>query len=171
MLASGPVDAPVTLVVYSDYQCPFCAAWSHRTLPTMQEYVDAGDLRIEWRDVNIISDVSEDAALASYAAGLQGRFWDYHELLFPDGDVRAASELSEDGLVGLATELDLDPDRFRDDMAASETFAAIDRNAQEGLAAGVFSTPAFVLGGTPILGAQPTEVFVEAVEHALQTGS
>lgn len=170
VMAAGPVDAPVTLVVFSDYQCPFCAAWSQRTLPTMQGYVADGDLRIEWRDVNIMSEVSEDAAMAAYAAGLQGRFWEYHERLFPDGDVRAASELTEDGLVELAGDLDLDPDRFRDDLAAAETRAAIDRNAQEGLAAGVFSTPAFVLDGTPILGAQPTEVFVDAVEHALQTG-
>lgn len=170
VLASGPVDAPVTLVVFSDYQCPFCAAWSQQTLPTMREYVATGDLRIEWRDVNIMSDVSEPAAIAAYAAALQDRFWGYHELLFPDGDVRPASELTEDGLVELAEGLGLNLGRFRDDMAAADTLAAIDRNAQEGLSAGVFSTPAFVLDGTPILGAQPTDVFVDAVEHALQTG-
>src|SRR5699024_1988565 len=52
-LAAGEVDAPVALVVFSDYQCPFCAAWSHDTLPVMMEYVAAGDLRIEWRDLNV----------------------------------------------------------------------------------------------------------------------
>lgn len=170
VLASGPVDAPVALVVFSDYQCPFCAAWSHRTLPVLREYTEAGELRIEWRDINILSDASEPAAIASYAAALQDRFWAYHELLFEDGQVRPASELTEDGLVDLAVELGLDADRFREDMAAPATIAAIDRNATEGLSAGVFSTPTFVLDGTPIIGAQPTEVFVDAIESLLQTG-
>lgn len=170
VLAAGPVDAPITLVVFSDFQCPFCAAWSHQTLPTMRTYVDSGDLRIEWRDVNIMSDVSAHAAAASYAAGLQDHYWEYHELLFPGGNIRPESDLSEDGLVALAEELGLDPVRFRADMTSSETLAIVDRNAQEGRAAGVFSTPAFVLDGTPLLGAQPTEVFVEAVEDALQVG-
>lgn len=169
-LTMGPVDAPVVLVAFSDYQCPFCAAWSHRTLPTMQTYADAGHLRIEWRDVNIMHDVSEVAAAASYAAGLQDRFWDYHRVLFADGETRAPSELTVDGLVELAVRLGLDEDRFREDLAAPETVAAVDRNAQEGLAAGAFSTPSFVLDGRPILGAQPTQVFVDAVEHALANG-
>ena len=169
-LADGPVDAPITLVVYSDYQCPFCAAWSHETLPTMREYAEAGELRIEWRDINILSEVSERASIASYAAGLQDRFWEYHEALFPDGETRSASELTDQGLVDLAVELGLDEDRFVEDMAAADTVEAIDRNAQEGLAAGVSGTPAFVLDGQPLLGAQPTQVFVERIEQALTGG-
>lgn len=52
-LAVGPVDAPVVMVVFSDYQCPYCAKWSNDTLTVLENYVDAGDLRVEWRDVNI----------------------------------------------------------------------------------------------------------------------
>ena len=169
-LTAGPMDAPITMVVFSDYQCPFCAAWSHETLPEMREYVEAGDLRIEWRDVNIMSDVSEVAAAGAYAAGLQDRFWDYHELLFPDGDIRSASELTDDGLVELAAELGLDQERFADDMSASGTIDAVDHNAAEGLAAGVYSTPSFIIDGQPILGAQPTQVFIELIEQALADG-
>ena len=97
-LAIGPVDAPVTLVVFSDYQCPFCAAWSEETLPVMMEYVDDEQLRIEWRDVNVYGADSERGAKAAYAAALQGEFWDYHEELYPDGEIRQPDELTEAAL-------------------------------------------------------------------------
>src|SRR5699024_6277492 len=52
-LSIGSVDAPVAMVVFSDYQCPFCATWSHETLPVMMDYVEDDELRIEWRDLNV----------------------------------------------------------------------------------------------------------------------
>lgn len=81
--AAGPVDAPVGLVVYADYQCPFCAKWTDSTLPTMLEYAEAGDLRIEWRDINMYGEPSERASLAAHAAGLQGKYWEFHDALYP----------------------------------------------------------------------------------------
>ncbi|MGO1756032.1 MAG: thioredoxin domain-containing protein, partial [Brevibacterium aurantiacum] len=71
-LAVGPVDAPVGLVIFDDYQCPFCAQWSQDTLPLMMERVEEGELRIEWRQVNVFGDASLRAAQAAYAAALQG---------------------------------------------------------------------------------------------------
>ena len=167
LLAAGPVDAPVVLVVFSDYQCPFCAQWSAETLPVMMEYADAGDLRIEWRDVNIFGEESERAARASYAAALQDGFWEYHEDLFPDGQIRSHRELSDDGLTALAVEQGLDGEQFAADLNAPETAEEIDRNAQLGLDMGAYSTPTFILGGQPIIGAQPTEVFTDSLEAAL----
>ncbi|WP_114906916.1 DsbA family protein [Ornithinimicrobium murale] len=167
-LAAGPVDAPVTLVVFSDYQCPFCAQWSQDTLPVMMERADAGELRIEWRDVNVFGDASTRAAKAAYAAALQGSYWEYHHALYPDGETR--DDLSEESLVGLAEEMGLDTEQFAADMSSEETQSEISRNAKLGLDIGAHSTPAFVLGGQPIVGAQPTEVFVDAFESALAQG-
>ncbi len=167
LLAAGPVDAPVTLVVFSDYQCPYCARWSEETLPLMMERAEAGDLRIEWRDVNIFGEASERAALASHAAAQQGAFWEYHDALYPQGETRSEGELSQEALVGLAGELGLDTDQFATDMASDEAQAEIDRNAELGLGLGAYSTPAFILGGQPIVGAQPSQVFVDAFETAL----
>src|SRR5699024_3609369 len=65
-MSDGPADAPVKLVVFSDYQCPYCAAWSQDTLPKMFDYVDSGDLRIEWREVNVFGSASEQAAKGAY---------------------------------------------------------------------------------------------------------
>lgn len=166
-LTDGPVDAPVTLVVYSDYQCPFCALWSDQTLPVMREYAAAGDLRIEWRDVNVFGVDSARAARAAYAAGLQGAFWEYHDALFADGEKRPSGELTDAALAGLAAELGLDTERFATDVASAEVGAAVQANADEGASIGATSTPSFLVGGVPLVGAQPTEVFVTAVEDAL----
>ena len=166
LLAIGPVDAPVVLVVFSDYQCPYCARWSAETLPVMMEFANEGDLRIEWRDVNVFGQDSERAARASYAAALQGKFWEYHHELFADGVPRSAGDLSEEALVALATQLGLDGQRFADDMALDATAAEIARNQDLGIGLGAFSTPSFVLGGQPIVGGQPTEVFVDAFDLA-----
>lgn len=170
LLAAGPVDAPVALVIFSDYQCPFCARWSNETLPLMMERAEAGELRIEWRDVNVFGEASERGARASYAAALQGSFWEYHDALFADGEHRSEKELSEESLIALAGELDLDTDQFAADLNSEQTTTEIDRNRQLGLDLGAYSTPAFILGGQPIMGAQPSEVFVEALETALGNG-
>jgi protein-disulfide isomerase len=167
LLAAGPVDAPVALVVFSDYQCPFCARWSDETLPVLMEHVEAGELRIEWRDANVFGPASERGARASYAAALQGSFWEYHDALFADGHHRPEPELSDEALVALAADLGLDTERFATDLASDQTAEVITGNAQLAHDLGVYSTPAFILGGQPIVGAQPTQVFVDAFQTAL----
>lgn len=165
--AAGPVDAPVALVVFSDYQCPFCAKWTHSTLPEMMKYVDAGDLRIEWRDINMYGPPSERASYAAHAAGLQGKYWEFHEALYPGGEHLAEAQLSKESLVGIAKELGLDANQFAADMDAPTTRELVDKIAQEGRDLGVTGTPSFLLAGRPLVGAQPTSVFVDAVENAL----
>jgi len=166
-LAAGPVDAPVVLVAYSDYQCPFCAMWVHDTEPAMMKLVAAGDLRIEWRDVNVYGPNSTRAAQAAYAAGLQGKFWEYHDGLYAGGKKRDPSGLSPQALTVLATDLGLDVPRFTADFTSSAVAAAVQANADEGAKIGVTSTPSFLIGGHPVIGAQPTQVFVDAVQSAL----
>ena len=170
-LSIGSVDAPAVLVVYSDYQCPYCAAWNDETLPVLMEYVDDDQLRIEWRDLNVYGQDSERASLAAYAAGLQGKFWEYHEALFKDGETRQPDELSEEGLVALAGDLGLNTEQFSYDMNSNETLDQIFVNALEGVELGAHSTPSFVLNDMTLVGAQPTEVFVGAVDEVLADGS
>ncbi|PYG01611.1 Protein-disulfide isomerase [Georgenia satyanarayanai] len=166
-LAAGPVDAPVSLIVYSDYQCPFCASWAADTAPAMLDYAAAGDLRIEFRDIAVFGEDSRTAALAAYAAGLQGRYLDFHDALFPEGVALPPRGLTDEALVATADELGLDVERFTADMRSEEVADAVQRNIDEAATIGAFSTPAFLLAGQPILGAQPTDVFVTAVEQAL----
>lgn len=166
VLAVGPVDAPVGMVVFSDYQCGYCAKWSAETLPEMVAQADAGNLRIEWRDINIFGEDSRRAALASYAAALQGAFLEYHDALFEGGQTRPAAQLTDEALVGLAGDLGLDTEQFAADMASEQAATEIDANQQLGMQLGVSSTPSFILGGQAIVGAQPTEVFIEAFDAA-----
>ena len=165
--AIGPVDAPVALVVFSDYQCPYCASWTAETLPSMMEYVEEGRMRIEWRDVNVFGSESEQASKAAYAAALQDEYLAYHDALFADGQHRPADQLSAEALIDLADRLGLDAAQFEEDMESPETQTMIDTYAQTGLDLGAFSTPTFLVAGEPIVGAQPTDVFVDTVEAAL----
>lgn len=167
LMAVGRVDAPVVLVVFSDYQCPFCAQWSQETLPLMMEQVEAGDLRVEWRDVNVFGAASERAARASFAAAQQDAFWEYHDALFAGGEIRSERALGDQALSDLAEDLGLDVEQFIHDFESEQTAAEIADNAQLGLDLGAYSTPAFILGGQPIVGAQPSDVFVDAFDQAL----
>lgn len=166
VLGLGAVDAPVTLVVFSDYQCGYCARWSTDTFPELLDYVADGALRIEWRDVNIFGADSERAARAAYAAALQGAFVEYHDALFPGGKTRSAAQLTDEALVATAAELGLDAEQFAADFASPAAAAEVARNQELGVQLGAYSTPSFVLAGQPIVGAQPTEVFLQAIEAA-----
>lgn len=166
-LGIGDTDAPVVLVVFSDYQCPYCASWSEETLPVMMDYVDRGELRIEMRDLNVFGPESVQASHAAYAAALQDRFWDFHHELFAGGETRSESELSEESLTELADDLGLDTEQFTEDMNSADVEEQVSANQQLGTDIGAYSTPSFVLGGQPMVGAQPTEVFTDAVDEAL----
>ena len=168
-LAVGPVDAPVGLVVFSDYQCPYCAKWSQETLPVMMEHVEAGNLRIEWRDLNLFGPDSERASRAAYAAALQGQeaYLDYNDALFANGQPRSKEQLNNDALIALAGDVGLDIDTFTADFTSADTAKVVSDNAQLGIDLGVYSTPAFLVGGQPIMGAQPVEVFEGAIDLAL----
>lgn len=167
LMAAGPVDAPVGLVVFSDYQCSYCAQWNHETLPLMMAHAEAGDLRIEWRDVNVFGADSERASRASLAAAQQGKYWEYHNALFAGGATRSQAELADEGLIALATELGLDAEQFATDLDSQQTLEQIAAHQQLGLSLGAYSTPAFILGGQPIMGAQPSDVFEQTFQTAL----
>jgi len=161
-MAAGPADAPVSVVVYSDYSCPYCQSWSQDTQPAVEEYAERGDVRLEWRDVSILGEESTRAATAAAAAAQQDAYWEYHEALFANMSAR-----SEDQLIELAWDLDLDVEQFTDHLTDPNVLSLVHANMQEAQALGLQSTPSFIVGGTPVVGAQPTEVFVQLIEQAL----
>lgn len=168
-LAVGPVDAPVVMIEYSDFQCPFCGRFARETeQELLRTHVKKGALRIEWRNYPIFGKESEDAARAAWAAGRQGAFWEFHDRLYAEPRERNAGEFSRSKLIAHAEAAGVaDLDRFREDMESDQAHQAVERDRQEGYALGVTSTPAFLVNGTPVLGAQPTEVFDKAVRDAL----
>ncbi|MFE0377929.1 DsbA family protein [Streptomyces inhibens] len=165
-LAVGKKDAPVILVEYADYQCSFCGRFTRDTQPELiKKYVDAGTLRIEFRNFTVFGADSERAARASWAAGQQGKFWQLHDALY--AKTRKGTALAEDKLVDLARASGVaDLEKFRTDMKSAGAERALKKDQDEGYQLGVQSTPSFLINGRPVAGAQPTEVFAQAVEAA-----
>ncbi len=161
-MAAGPVDAPVGVVVYSDYSCPYCQSWAVETQPTVLEYAEEGTVRLEWRDISILGEDSTRAAVAAAAAAEQGRYREFHELLFADMEARSPEQLT-----AMAEQLGLDLEQFGADLTDPAVLGGVQRNIDEAQGLGLQSTPSFLVGGTPVVGAQPAEVFVELIEAAL----
>ncbi len=168
-MAMGDQDAPVVLVAYSDFQCPFCGKFARDTEPLLvDEYVDDGTLRIEWRDFPYLGQASLAAAKAARAAAAQGKFWQFHDALYADQPPPNSGRLDAAFLDGIAGEVGLSLSKFHGVMQSAEASAAIWRDFEQGQQAGVTGTPAFFVNGRPIMGAQPVDVFRKEIERAAQ---
>ncbi|WP_286958511.1 DsbA family protein [Arsenicicoccus sp. UBA7492] len=167
-LALGKVDAPVVMIEYADYACPFCAKFAMETQPELvKKYVDAGVLRIEWHDLVIFGDKSQRAAQAARAAGAQGRFWQFHHALFAASPTSGHPDLTDDRLLGFARTAGVrDLAAFQKAMTSSAVEEAVGRETQVARQLGATSTPVFVINGTPVVGAQPAEVFTQVIDQA-----
>ncbi|WPP27965.1 DsbA family protein [Streptomyces sp. CL7] len=169
-LALGSPDAPVVLIEYSDFQCPFCGRFARETKPDLvRDYVDKGILRIEWRNFPVFGAESDQAARAGWAAGQQNRFWQFHDEAYAEPRRRNAGDFSEDNLLAMARKAGVeDLARFEKDMASEAAHQAVTRDSEEGYGIGVTSTPAFLINGRPVLGAQPTDVFTDIIDEAAE---
>lgn len=167
-MAKGRRDAPVVLIEYADFQCPFCGRFARETEPRLiRDYVRNGTLRIEWRNFPVFGRESERAALAAWAAGRQKKFWDFHELLYSRPRERNSGTYAKDALVGFARRAGVpDLKKFRLDMDSPAARKALARDREEGYGLGVTSTPAFLVNNTPILGAQSARTFESAIKKA-----
>ncbi|MBQ1122755.1 thioredoxin domain-containing protein [Streptomyces sp. B15] len=167
-MAKGRHDAPVVLIEYADFQCPFCGRFARETEPQLiRDYVRNGTLRIEWRNFPVFGQESEQAALASWAAGRQKKFWDFHRLLYSQPRERNSGTFAKESLIDFARRAGVpDLKRFRRDMDSSSARKALARDREEGYGLGVTSTPAFLVNNTPILGAQSTRTFENAIKKA-----
>lgn len=167
-LALGTADAPVVIIEYSDFQCPFCGKYARETGPRLiREYVDKGLVRIEWRDLPYLGAESREAAAAARAAAAQGKFWEFHDAVFAEERRVNSGSLDDGTLREIAESVGLDLARFDADRTSAATRAAIDRDENEGTSMGITGTPAFIVGDTPIIGAQPYEVFKQVIDGQL----
>jgi protein-disulfide isomerase len=159
----GSADAPVVMIEYGDFQCTFCGRFAREVEPELRDrYVESGTLRMEWRDFPYLGPGSVDAALAARAAQEQGKFWEYHDLLYRN----QSGGFPEDKLVILAREAGLDAQRFESDLASARYEQAVAEDFQEGQQSGISGTPTFVINGEVLAGAQPLGVFEDAIERA-----
>jgi len=139
---SGPVDAPYELVMYGDFQCPYCTA-AQSILRRVRDRLE-GRLRFAFRHFPL-SEIHPDAwraAEAAEAAGAQGSFWEMHDALYANG-----GHFGESDLAALADRIGLDVERFRAELAAGAYTDRVQRDFDAGRAAGVAGTPAFFVNG------------------------
>ena len=129
----------------------------------MEEYVEDGTLRVEWRDFPYLGQESLNAAVAARAAQEQGKFWEYHELLYQN----QSGGFSTEKLLGLADEAGLDVERFEEGLSSPDRYTrVVAEDFREGQKRGISGTPTFVINGQVIAGLQPVEVYEDAIERA-----
>lgn len=168
----GSPSAPVTIVEFGDYQCPFCARFYKEVEPKLRdEYIKTGKAKMVYRDFAFLGAESQGAALASQCAAEQGKFWAYHDKLF-DAETADGQEnngnLSADFFKSAASALGLDRAKFDSCMSAQKYKSEVEKDYNDGVAAGVRGTPATFIGGKMISGAAPYATFQAEIEAALK---
>ena len=160
--ARGPQGAPVTIVEFSDFQCPFCRRAEGTVKQLLEHYHD--QVRFVYRHFPLeMHPRARPAAEAAACADEQGRFWDYHEKLFSNPPALEDADLQR-----YATELGLDTTAFQQCVAEHKTKDVVSADFEAGKAAGVSGTPAFFVNGLMISGARPMDSFTKVIDKELQ---
>lgn len=177
-MGDGPVlgreDAPITIVEFSDYQCPYCRKHFTGAFATLKTtYIDAGKVRYFFRDfpIDSIHPYARKAAEAAHCAGDQGKFWEMHDVMFQN-----QGALMQDNLKGFARNMKLDLDGFNVCLDNGKYAKSVETDVAAGSAAGVTGTPGFFIGktgkdgtitATALKGAQPASAFTQVIDRLL----
>ncbi len=160
--SKGPADALVTIVEFSDYQCPFCK----RVEPTVDEIMKTygKDVRVLWRDNPLpFHDKAVPAAKAAKAAGEQGKFWEYHAKLFEN-----QTALANENLEQYAKDLGLNMPKWKAAFESDKFKESIDADQALARQLGASGTPSFFINGRSLRGAQPFDAFKTVIDEELQ---
>lgn len=167
----GDENAKVTIVEFSDFQCPYCKRFFDDTYAQIKaDYIDTGKAKLYYRHLPLaIHPFAQDAAEASECANDQGKFWEYHDLLFENFDgwtVVATGDLPAT-LTGYAGDLGLNTDEFSACLANNTHEKKVTDDMAEGQTAGATGTPTFFINGKPLVGAYPYETFKTIIDEEL----
>jgi protein-disulfide isomerase len=159
--SKGPKNAAITMVVFSDFQCPFCGRIEPTLAKLDSEY--PGKIRVVWKNFPLsFHQNAKPAAKAALAAGEQGKFWEMHDKLFANQQALDRASLEKYG-----QDLGLKMDRYKADLDSSKFDAQIEADTKEGSAVDVSGTPATFVNGRKIGGAYPYEIFKKVVDQEL----
>lgn len=159
----GPEDAPITIIEFSDFECPFCQRHFAQVYPQLlAEYPD--QIRFVYKDFPLTSihPNAQSAALAAQCAFEQGEFWEYHDLLFS-----SRLPLNVSSYQQYASELELDVETFSACIEEERYAAQVAADVDQAHSLGVQSTPTFLVNGIVIVGAQPFEAFAQVIDYEL----
>jgi protein-disulfide isomerase len=160
--SKGSENAPVTIIEFSDFQCPYCKQASSTLRQVVESY--AGDVKLVFKHLPLpIHQHAFKAAQAAVCAGQQGKFWEYHDLLF-----ESSSDLSAEAFNRFAVQLGLKTTEFKSCLDSEFSRNAVMRDLQEARQSGIQSTPIFVVNGKVLRGARSSEEFKMAIDQELK---
>jgi protein-disulfide isomerase len=168
-MALGAIDAPIVLSEFADLRCPYCAVFHRETFPAIvAQYVDTGKVRIEFHDVSYFGDDSTAAAVAARAAGQQGKYFDYLDVVFQNAPESGHPDLPRETLLQFGLDAAI-PDTAAFEAALDDPTleAAVLESTSNAQQLGVSSVPFFVVGTQAIAGAQPLESFQQFLDQQL----
>jgi protein-disulfide isomerase len=161
----GNKNAPVTIIEFSDFQCPFCERFYAQTLPLIdQNYIKTGKVKLVFRDFPLASihQHAQKSAEAAECADEQGKFWEYHNKLFENQQALDSSSLKS-----YAKDLGLNTAKFNECLDSGKMASEVQKDLSDGQSYGVRGTPAFFVNGQLISGAQPYDNFKQVIDAAL----
>ena len=164
----GDQNAPVTIIEYSDFQCPFCGKFFKETESVLREkYIKTGKVKFIYRSFAFLGQESLWAANAARCAGEQGKFWQYHDYLYSNQREENQGAFSKDNLKSFATALGLDKEKFNACLDSEKYTDLIQKETKAGGEAGVQGTPANFINGTLYPGALPAATFTQIIDNEL----
>ncbi len=160
----GDENAPVTIIEFSDFECPFCGSFYENALPQIEEkYIKTGKVKFVYRDFPLgFHPDAQKAAEASECARDQEKFWEMHDTIFENQEAIGVSDLK-----GYAVGLGMNSGAFDTCLDSGKYTSEVQKDLSDGSKAGVDGTPAFFINGRRVVGAQPFSVFEAAIEGAL----
>lgn len=175
----GPENAEIVVIEFSDFECPYCGAamGTHEVLvdrfksqdptweaavPELKRLAEEGKIKFVYRDFPLSGHPNaQKAAEASECAKDQGKFWEYHDILFANQDALTVPSLKQ-----YASQIGLNTNEFNECLDSNEKAAEVQKDMQDGQNAGVSGTPSFFVNGREISGSQPYKVFEQAINAA-----
>ncbi len=173
----GSDEAPIVIVEYSDYQCPFCRSWFNDSKSQLQtDYIDTGKVQLIYKDFPLsFHPMAQTYAQAARCAGDQGKYFEFHDKIFVEQGKfgqGTISNITADDVKKWAADLGLNTSGFNSCLDSGKFSSAVQTNFSDGSAAGVSGTPSFFIGkrggtGTLLVGAQPYSSFKTAIDGLL----
>ena len=163
--AKGEANATVTIIEFSDFQCPFCRRFALETLPQIQkEYIDTGKAKLVYKNFPLVQthQFAFKAAEAALCAGDQGKFWEMHDTLYVNSHL-----LDINSLKAHASNLGLDTDAFNTCLDSNAKAAIVQQDMLEGRTLGITGTPFFLINGVEVSGARPFSDFKQIIDSEL----
>ncbi|MDP3763618.1 MAG: DsbA family protein [bacterium] len=168
----GNKNAPVTLIEFSDFQCPFCRKFYRETLPQIKkEYIDTGKARLVYRDFPLsFHPGATPAAEGTECAREQGKFWEMHDVIFDEQEKQGSGtiQFTADDVKKWAAKIGLNTSKFNQCLDSGKYKKEVEKDITDGSAAGVTGTPAVFINGRLVVGAQPFAAFKVIIDEELK---